>query len=143
MNSKILCATDGSHSAEKAVAYAIALARQSGGQLTFLTVNHVTDADLSHSLFWDSGMLDAADAQLQTELKAASQSAKSAGLSAVSCATVEGHNIAAAIIKFAEQHGYDHVVTGSVGRTGVARMLLGSIAQDVIVKAHCPVTVVR
>lgn len=143
MNSKILCATDGSHSADKAVDYAVALARDSGGQLTFLTVNHVTSADLTHSMFWDSAMLDAADAQLQAELQSAADKAKSTGLRNVTCATVEGHNIAAAIIAFAEKHGYDHIVTGSVGRTGVARMLLGSIAQEVTAKAHCPVTVVR
>ncbi len=143
MNSKILCTTDGSHSSGKAVDYAVALARDSGGHLTFLTVNHVTSSDLAHSVFWDSAMLEAADAQLQAELQAAFGKAKAAGLRNVSCATVEGHNIAASIIAFAEKHGYDHIVTGSVGRTGVARMLLGSIAQDVIAKAHCPVTVVR
>lgn len=143
MNNKLLCATDGSHSAEKAVDYAIALAGKSGAHLTFLTVNHVTSEDLSHSAFWDSAVLSAADAQLQGELQAATAKAKAAGLANVACATVEGHNIAAAIIGFAEKNGYDHVITGSVGRTGVARMLLGSIAQDIIVKAHCPVTVVR
>lgn len=143
MNSKLLCATDGSHSAEKATEYAIDLARRTGAHLTFLTVNHVTSADLARSVFWDSTMLSAADAQLQSELQTAAGKAKAAGLVNVSCATSEGHNIAAAIIGFAESNGYDHVITGSVGRTGVARMLLGSIAQDVIAKAHCPVTVVR
>lgn len=143
MSNKLLCATDGSHSAEKAIDYAIELARKTGAHLTFITVNHVTSADLAHSVFWDSTMLAAANAQLQAELQHAAAKAKAAGLSDVACATSEGHNIAAAIIGFAESKGYDHVITGSVGRTGVARMLLGSIAQDVIAKAHCPVTVVR
>lgn len=143
MNSKLLCATDGSHSSEKAVDYAIDLARKTGAHLTFFTVNHVTQDDLAHSYFWDSTMLDAADAQMQVELKAAMAKAKTAGLGDVACATEGGHNIAACIINFSEKNRYDHIITGSVGRTGVARMLLGSIAQDVIVKAHCPVTVVR
>lgn len=143
MNKKLLCATDGSHSADKAVDYAIALAAQTGAHLTFLTVNHVTSADLSRSAFWDSSVLSVAEAQLQGELQDAAAKAQAAGLKDADCATADGHNIAAAIISFAEKNGYDHVITGSVGRTGVARMLLGSIAQDVIVKAHCPVTVVR
>ena len=143
MNNKILCATDGSRSADKAVDYAIALAGKTGAHLSFLTVNHVTSDDLAHSAFWYSILLTAADALLQGDWQAATAKAKAAGLSDVACATVDGHNIAAAIIGFAEKNGYDHVITGSVGRTGVARMLLGSIAQDVIVKAHCPVTVVR
>jgi nucleotide-binding universal stress UspA family protein len=143
MNSKLLCATDGSHSSDKAVDYAVDLARKTGAELTFLTVNHVTSSDLSKSYFWDSTAISAANAQLQKELQSAMEKATAAGLKNASCATAEGHNIAAAIITFAEGHGYDHIITGSVGRTGVARMLLGSIAQDVIVKAHCPVTVVR
>lgn len=143
MNSNLLCAIDGSHSSDKAVDYAIDLARKTGAHLTFIAVNHVTDEDLSHSYFWDSTMLDAADAQMQGELQSAFARAKAAGLQDVACAVEGGHNIAAAIIGFAEKNGYDHIITGSVGRTGVSRMLLGSIAQDVIVKAHCPVTVVR
>jgi nucleotide-binding universal stress UspA family protein len=143
MNKKLLCATDGSHSADKAVDYAVGLAGKTGAHLTFLTVNHVTSEDLARSVFWDSTMLNAAEDQLQGELHAAYAKAKSAGLKDIGCARAEGHNIAAAIVGFAEKNGYDHVITGSVGRTGVARMLLGSIAQDVIVKAHCPVTVVR
>jgi len=143
MNSRILCATDGSHSSDKAVDFAVELARNTGSHLTFLTVSRITNADLAHSYFWDSTMLDAADAQMQDELQAAMAKAKSAGLQDVACATEGGHNIAASIIDFAERNGYGHIITGSVGRTGVARMLLGSIAQDVLAKAHCPVTVVR
>lgn len=143
MNNKLLCATDGSHSSDKAVDYAVALAGKTGAHLTFFTVNRITNSDLAHRYFWDSNMLNAADAQMQDELQAAMTKAKAAGLSDVACATEGGHNIAACIIDFAEKNGYDHIITGTVGRTGVSRMLLGSIAQDVIVKAHCPVTVVR
>lgn len=143
MDKKILCATDGSHSAEKAVDYAVSLAKAMGAELTFITVNVLTDDDIAHTHFWDSTMLEAANAQLEQELLDAKNKAQQQGLSEVSCARVQGHNIAASIIAFAEGNGYDHIVTGSVGRTGVARMLLGSIAENVITKAHCPVTVVR
>lgn len=143
MNSKLLCATDGSHSADKAVEYAVDLAKRTGAHLTFLTVSHLTSGDLAKSFYWDSDMIGAANSQMREELQVALKKATDAGLTDVSCATSEGHNIAASIIAFAESKGYDHVITGSVGRTGVARMLLGSIAQDVIQKAHCPVTVVR
>lgn len=143
MNSKLLCATDGSHSAEKAVEYAVDLAKKTGAHLTFITVSHVTSGDLAKAFYWDSDVIGAANSQLQTELRGAVAKATAVGLKDVACATAEGHNIAAAIIAYAESNGYDHIITGSVGRTGVVRMLLGSIAQDVIQKAHCPVTVVR
>jgi len=143
MKTKLLCATDGSHSADKAVDFAIELAKKIDAHLSFLTVTLVTGESASHSHFWDSSILDAADAQLQSELHTAASKAKSAGLTDISCVAVGGQNIAASIIQYAERNSYDHIITGSVGRTGVARILLGSIAEDVIIKAHCPVTVVR
>lgn len=38
---------------------------------------------------------------------------------------------------------YDHLVIGSHGRTGVSRMLLGSVAEKVVRESPIPVTVVR
>lgn len=143
MIKKILCATDGSHSSDKAVEFAIEMAKTMNAHLTFLTVSLVTGESASHSHFWDSAMLNATDAQLQKELQAAALKAERAGFKDISCVAAGGHNIAASIIEYAERNGYDHIITGSVGRTGVARMLLGSIAHAVISKAHSPVTVVR
>jgi nucleotide-binding universal stress UspA family protein len=47
------------------------------------------------------------------------------------------------INEFADEHDIDHIVIGSHGRTGVSRVLLGSVAEAVVRRAHCPVTVVR
>lgn len=143
MNKKLLCATDGSHSSDKAVDYAVEIAKAMGAHLSFLTVTLVTGETASHSHFWDSATFGAGDAQLQKDLQTAIAKAKQAGLEDIDCVAVGGHNIAASIIDYAERNGYSHIITGSVGRTGVARMLLGSVAYDVISKAHCPVTVVR
>lgn len=48
-----------------------------------------------------------------------------------------------AIVRYAEENAIDHVVTGSHGRTGVARLLLGSVAETVVRRSPVPVTVVR
>ena len=50
---------------------------------------------------------------------------------------------ARAIVDYADEEGVDHIVIGSHGRTGVTRVLLGSVAEKVVRRAHCPVTVVR
>lgn len=47
------------------------------------------------------------------------------------------------IIEFADEHGIDHVVIGSHGRSSVSRFLLGSTAETVIRRSEVPVTVVR
>ncbi|MFB6128000.1 MAG: universal stress protein [Halolamina sp.] len=47
------------------------------------------------------------------------------------------------IVAYADEHDVDHVVVGSHGRTGLTRVLLGSVAESVVRRADCPVTVVR
>ena len=47
------------------------------------------------------------------------------------------------IIQYAEANDVDHIVVGSHGRKGMTRVLLGSVAEDVVRRAPCPVTVVR
>lgn len=48
-----------------------------------------------------------------------------------------------AIVNHAEEHDVDQVVVGSHGRTGITRVLLGSVAENVVRRAPCPVTVIR
>ena len=50
---------------------------------------------------------------------------------------------ARSIVEFADSEPIDHVVMGSHGRSGVSRILLGSVAETVLRRAHCPVTIVR
>ena len=47
------------------------------------------------------------------------------------------------IIDCAEEGAFDHVVMGSRGRSGVTRLLLGSVAEVVVRHSSVPVTVVR
>lgn len=47
------------------------------------------------------------------------------------------------IVDFAGEEGVDHIVLGSHGRAGVARLLLGSVAEKVVRRAPVPVTVVK
>jgi nucleotide-binding universal stress UspA family protein len=49
------------------------------------------------------------------------------------------------IVEFTEDEEYDidHVVMGSHGRSGLSRVLLGSVAENVVRRSTVPVTVVR
>ena len=48
-----------------------------------------------------------------------------------------------AIVDFTEENDVDHVVIGSTGRDGLARLLLGSVAETVIRRSPVSVTVVK
>jgi nucleotide-binding universal stress UspA family protein len=48
-----------------------------------------------------------------------------------------------AIAEYARSHGADLIVIGTRGRTGMKRMLLGSVASGVVAHSTCPVLVVR
>lgn len=47
------------------------------------------------------------------------------------------------ISAYAESNDIDHIVMGSHGRTGVTRVLLGSVAETVTRRAPVPVTILR
>jgi nucleotide-binding universal stress UspA family protein len=51
--------------------------------------------------------------------------------------------VSSIIIKHAENENVDLIVVGNRGRTGFKRMLLGSVASDIVTYAHCPVLVVK
>jgi nucleotide-binding universal stress UspA family protein len=55
---------------------------------------------------------------------------------------LEGHPVEA-ILKYAEERHPDLIVMGSHGRSGVARMRLGSVAENVMRQAAVPTLVVR
>jgi len=47
------------------------------------------------------------------------------------------------ILKFAEREDIDAIVIGSHGRSGLSRLLTGSVAEGVMRKATCPVLIVK
>jgi len=47
------------------------------------------------------------------------------------------------IVHAAHVEGADLIVLGTHGRTGLAHVLLGSVAERVVRKAHCPVLTIR
>jgi nucleotide-binding universal stress UspA family protein len=50
---------------------------------------------------------------------------------------------AAEIVTFAKENAVDLLVLGTHGRTGIEHALMGSIAERVVRRAHCPVLTVR
>lgn len=52
-------------------------------------------------------------------------------------------SIVGGIIDFAEKENIDLIVVGTKGRSGLKKLLLGSVASGIVNYAHCPVMIVK
>ncbi|MBM3146388.1 MAG: universal stress protein [Actinobacteria bacterium] len=143
----IMVATDGSHSAERAVEFAVDFAKRHDSKLVICTVTNqrlvkTTATEPSSASDAECVLCELSDIGAEV-LRRAEQVAKSAGLKDYELTEAYGTNIGATIVAQAEAVGADHLVVASLGTTGLSRLLLGSVAASVIHHAHCPVTVVR
>ena len=56
---------------------------------------------------------------------------------------IASSSVVGGIIDFAEKENIDLIVVGTRGRSGLKRLLLGSVASGIINYAHCPVMIVK
>ena len=136
---KILLCTDGSETADKALNYAVQFAENFGADLTLVyVIQHGTS--MEKPVYDNYGeMTHKAKEVLEDAQKKVSQFAS--GIHVQDRIAVGP--ISTEIVRIAEDEGFEMIVLGTRGLTGLKRMLLGSVAEDVINLAHCPVTVVR
>ncbi len=131
----ILYATDFSEPSNGAFPVACALARDYGARLVVL---HVIPPPLFHGEVVarrQEGFYEGYWAELR-KLQPPDPNV------AVEYALEEG-NAVEAILEAARQRGCDLIVLGTHGRTGLGRLLMGSVAEQVMRKAPCPVLTVR
>ncbi|MFN4141453.1 universal stress protein [Aestuariivirga sp.] len=137
MTRKILCATDGTEHSAHAVELAAEMAAKLGAQLSICAVNVARGGTRGPLIYtWE-------DDQVKKVLDAAAAVARKAGVSAVNELALRSREAAAAIVQYAEENGFDHIVVGTGDKRGVSRLVLGSVASDVAGRAHCSVTVAR
>jgi nucleotide-binding universal stress UspA family protein len=140
---KILVPTDFSvHSAE-ATAWAADLARRYDASVTLIHVYQPVSMALPEGYVLMSAN---ALADLLSELDGALAKAKEdmAATERITPETMLLQGVPfAEIVQFAREGSYDLVVMGTHGRTGLRHALLGSVAEKVVRKAHCPVLTIR
>lgn len=143
MFKRILLPTDGSQGASEALNCATAIARKFDSELevVFVTEPHpMLTAPYSESILMDA--LQATREEGENVLAQATETARQSGIDQVKSAMLEGHP-AEEIVRYAREHQMDIIVMGTHGRRGINRMLLGSIAEEVVRTASMPVMTVR
>ena len=145
MFSRILVPTDFSPPSDAALEYARLLAAKFGASLRLL---HVIDDPSASSDFVADGFAPSTQS-IREELLADARDrlahvmnlADRAHLHAMADAVIGMP--AAAIVDYAAATGTSLIVMGTHGRTGLAHLLMGSVAEQVVRTAGCPVLTVR
>jgi nucleotide-binding universal stress UspA family protein len=127
---KILVGIDGSGHSYDTLKYAISEAKSKKAKLT--AVLSRVEEKTSEGAIQDRGIIERVEKIMQDE-----------GIEPDAHLLVRGFSPAVDIVKFAEENNYDQIIVGSHGLSGITRILLGSVADEVVHKAHCPVTVFR
>jgi nucleotide-binding universal stress UspA family protein len=136
----ILCPTDFSENAEKAIDFAVDLASKLGATLHLVHVYQLPVYPIPDGSF---GVSQDFIAQTMDELNKglAQLAARKKGAQIETHLVVQGipHR---EIVRMADELGVDLIVMGTHGRSGLPRLLLGSVAERVVRTATAPVITV-
>ncbi len=144
----MLVAIDGSEAAARALTYALSLAETCGAEVQIVSVVppveslmprfSLTAPPIHYSLF-----IDEIEKRLQTILSEALQAAqRQQPTLRVSTRLLRGRP-ADTIVQAARDGGFDLIVVGSRGLSGVDELVLGSVSDRVADHATCPVLIVK
>jgi nucleotide-binding universal stress UspA family protein len=140
MFERILIATDGSENSERAAKFGIELAKLAGSKLIAMYV-----ADISRMAHLPDDMLLFSIRELLIKegneaVEFIEKLAKEGGLT---CDKVVAEGIPSdEILNFASAERISMIVLGNVGRTGLDKFLLGSVAEKIVRNSKIPVLTV-
>ena len=135
MYERILVPTDGSPTAEAAMAEAVRMAEEHGADVHVLHVVNTRYYDTSIESAVEPLREDA-----QRHMDRLVDVAEEAGVPTETA--IEVGRPGREILEYVDDHGIDLVVMGTRGRGGLRRRLLGSVAEHVVTHADVPVYVV-
>ena len=129
---KILVGFDGSNSAKDALALAKKHAAAFHAEVTVVT--SLTGGSVTHAV----------DVEHATEdLAAAKKLFAEDGISCQTKLLVRGMTPGEDLVDYATEKGFDEIIIGIKRRSKVGKLLFGSNAQYIIIKAPCPVVTVK
>lgn len=137
---KMMIATDGSRHVRKAIDAGIQLAKLAGAKLYAVYVI-VPSGYTPRDFGWEESLREFLESEAKKAVTFVEDAGRAAGVE-VEPVILEGHP-ADKVLEFAEQEGMDLIVMGTLGRTGLDRFLLGSVAEKVIRHSKIPVMVVK
>jgi len=136
---KILLATDFSDGSDEALDRAIEMARPSQAEIEILHVIELAEEFPFGTVYFDADY-GSLYASVDLRLSERADRIRAAGLT---CTTkIREGSAAVEITQRGRDMGADVIVVGTHGRTGLAHVVLGSVAERVVRRAPCPVLTV-
>lgn len=145
MFKRILVPLDGSKLAEKALSYAQGLAQKFEGELILVQVLQLMPEFVGgpHGgmVFYEQSVQErqVADVYLSSTMKRLRELHELP----VRTVTLEAHSVTDRIIKLACDESVDLIVMSTHGRSGLSRLVHGSVAGQILHDAPCPVFLVK
>lgn len=140
----IVVATDGSRWSAAAASEAIGLAKRNKAALTIVSVvpsEFLAPTDIDFGMTQREKFAEKEMQEAEKHAKAVKEAAQKEGIAAT--AFVMSGKPADAIVEAARDKKADLIIVGSHGRTGLDKLLMGSVAERVIVLSPCAVLVVK
>jgi nucleotide-binding universal stress UspA family protein len=129
---KILAPTDFSDLSAKGVRYACELAKEIGAELVVMNIVPLDESNFASKREIDQHKLELDEFLVDRNVGSDLNIRK----------LVEPGVPSATIVYFAEKENCDLIVMSSHGRTGLSRVLMGSVTEEILRKSPCPVLVV-
>ena len=141
---RILVPLDGSDSSFRAAKYAIKVAKMANAEIIFMhaVVNPPYGDPRSAGIMITAYIKEARELAELWYVKAGNMASKE-GVKFMAETILDVASAADSIVNYAESKKADLIVIGTKGRTGLKRLLLGSVASGVVTHASCPVLITR
>lgn len=137
----ILVSTDFSNHSEIALSFGKNLARITGATLHVLTVVEPLSLVVEGSETLQAEFVEQGNTFARTAMQKLAGGFQQEGI-VTRPAVNTGHPVEQ-ILLYASENNIDCIVMGTHGRRGVQRLFLGSVAEEILHRAHCPVMVVN
>lgn len=139
MFNKILLGYDGSPHANRALIVALNLAQKCKAEIAAVSIAHLPDFAGTRDEV--NGVLEDAQNFFAKALEQAKELASRQGIT-LNTKIIPGHP-ADKLVRLAKEEGYDLIVLGARGLSGIKRLILGSVSEAVVRLASCPVLIVK
>jgi nucleotide-binding universal stress UspA family protein len=147
--SRIVVPIDGSENSMEAAGYALKMAEKYGSEVSVVHVVNIDQYLQSLGLYRLNypdpikKKIEEARAEAQKWFTEITRNAEQRKVRIKTDVIDSALSVVAAIVNYADREKADLIIVGTRGRSGISKMLLGSVASGVVTYAPCPVLVLK